>query len=308
VNASNAGADPRGDPGALRLAAGELAALFLPAYGMLCASLTCCGVECLRRVDDLSAAAKAGATAGIPLLYPWANRLDGLRYRAAGRDVALDPSSSLLHFDTSDLPIHGVPWPRLAWQVLAAAHSRIVASLDWTHEPLLRVFPYPHRIEMTATLTADALTISVALTAGAAGAVPVSFGFHPYLGISEARRDAWRLRLPPMRSLRLDTRGIPTGESADYPGTDAALGDRVLDDAFALRDERASMGIEAAGRRVAVEILHGYRYAQVYAPKDGDCVALEPMTAPTAALSSGRGLTLIDPGERFDAAFRVAVS
>ncbi len=111
-----------------------------------------------------------------------------------------------------------------------------------------------------------------------------------------------------MRSLSLDTRGIPTGESADHPGSDAALGDRVHDDAFALHDERASLGIEAAGRRVTVEMLHGYRYAQVYVPKGGDCVALEPMTAPTAALSSGRGLTVVGPGERFDAAFRVVVS
>jgi aldose 1-epimerase len=308
VSTANDGADPRGDPGALRLAAGELAALFLPAHGMLCASLTSRGVECLRRVDDLAAAAKSGAAAGIPFLHPWANRLDGLRYRAAGRDVALAPSSPLLHFDSNGLPIHGVPWPRLAWQVMEAAPSRVVAALDWTREPLLRVFPYPHRVEMSATLASGALTISIALTAGAAGAVPVSFGFHPYLGISEAPRDAWRLRLPPMRSLRLDTRGIPTGESAAYPGDDAALEDRVQDDAFALYGERADLGIEAAGRRVTVEMLRGYRYSQVYVPNGGDCVALEPMTAPTAALSSGRGLTIVGPGERFDAAFRVVVS
>ena len=82
----------------------------------------------------------------------------------------------------------------------------------------------------------------------------------------------------------------------------------MLDDAFALSDERASLGIEAAGRRVTVEMLRGYRYAQIYAPKGGDCVALEPMTAPTAALSSGRGLAIVGTGERFDAAFRVVVS
>ena len=213
MSAANDGVDPRGDPGALRLAAGELAALFLPAHGMLCASLTARGVECLRRVDDLTVAATSGAAAGIPLLHPWANRLDGLRYRAAGRDVTLDPSSPLLHFDANGLPIHGVPWPRLAWQVLETAPSRVVAALDWTREPLLRVFPYPHHLEMTATLELEALTISIALTAGAAAAVPVSFGFHPYLGLSGAPRDAWRLRLPRMRSLSLDTRGIPTGEA-----------------------------------------------------------------------------------------------
>ena len=300
--------DPRRDPRALRLVAGDLAALFLPAHGMLCASLTCHGVECLRRVDDLAAAAKAGSAAGIPLLHPWANRLDGLRYRAAGREVALDPSSTLLHFDANGLPIHGVPWSRLEWQVLSSASSRIVAMLDWTRDDLLRVFPFAHRLLMTATLAADGLTISIALHAGAEGAVPVSFGFHPYFGIAGAPRDAWRLRLPPMRRLRLDARGIPTGESTDCAAGDAALGERALDDAFALRDERASLGLEAGGRQATVETLDGYRYAQIYAPKGGDCVALEPMTAPTAALSSGRGLTVIGPGGRFDAAFRIIVA
>ena len=301
-------ADPRDDAGAHSLVAGDLSALFLPAHGMLCASLASDGVELLRRVDDLAAAANAGATAGIPLLHPWANRLDGLRYHAAGRDVALDPSSSLLRFDANGLPIHGVPWSCLAWQVAEAAPTRIVARLDWTREDLLRVFPYPHRIEMTASIAADGLTIGVALVAGSAGAVPVSFGFHPYFGIAAAPRETWRLHLPPMQRILLDARGIPTGESAAEAGGDTELGDRALDDAFALNREHAMLGIEAAGRRVTVEWLRGYRYAQVYAPKGGDCVALEPMTAPTAALSTGRGLTVIGPGERFDAAFRVLVA
>ena len=275
---------------------------------MLCASLALCGTEFLRRVDDLAKAATTGATAGMPFLHPWANRLDGMRYHAAGSDVTLDLSSPLLHFDMNGLPIHGVPWSRLAWRVSEAAPARIVARLDWTHDDLLRVFPFPHCVEMNASIAADGLTVEIALVAGSAGAVPVSFGFHPYFGISSAPREAWRLRLPPMQRLRLDARGIPTGEITAEAGGDTELGERALDDAFALHDEHTALGIEAAGRSVTVVLLRGYRYAQIYAPTGSDCVALEPMTAPTAALSTGRSLTVIGPGERFDAAFRVLVS
>jgi aldose 1-epimerase len=56
-----------------------------------------------------------------------------------------------------------------------------------------------------------------------------------------------------------------------------------------------------------VELVGGYRYAQVFAPRDQDYVALEPMTAPTNALASGRGLRLAAPGETFRAAFRIGV-
>jgi aldose 1-epimerase len=54
-----------------------------------------------------------------------------------------------------------------------------------------------------------------------------------------------------------------------------------------------------------VELLAGYRYAQVFAPKDKDYIALEPMTAPASALTSGHGLRFLPPGERFQAAFRI---
>ena len=95
---------------------------------MLVASLKWQGVELLRRIDDLETAATKGSTAGIPLLYPWANRLDGLRYRAAGREVTLDPKSPLLHFDGNGLPIHGVPWAQLPWQVVKSTSSALTAQ------------------------------------------------------------------------------------------------------------------------------------------------------------------------------------
>ena len=85
----------------VRLVAGDLEAVFLPRLGMLGASLRWRGVELLRRIEDLEAAAAKGSTAGIPLLHPWANRLEGLRYRAAGREVVLDPASPLLHWTTA---------------------------------------------------------------------------------------------------------------------------------------------------------------------------------------------------------------
>src|SRR5436305_9262878 len=91
------------------LVAGDLQAVFLPNQGMLGASLRHRGVELLRRVEDLEAAAARGSSAGIPLLYPWANRLSEPRYQVVGQQVTLDMSSPLLHLDEHGLPMHGVP-------------------------------------------------------------------------------------------------------------------------------------------------------------------------------------------------------
>lgn len=297
----------KNDPAARTLKAGDLEAVFLPGYGMLGASLRHRGVELLGRVQDLTAAAAEGSTAGIPLLHPWANRLAGPRYRAAGREVALDLASPLLRLDAHGLPIHGVPWSRLAWELTESSPDGLTSRLDWTRGDLLAIFPFPHRLEMAVTLSPDGLTLETRLSAGLSGPVPVSFGFHPYFVLPGLPRAQWRLKLPPMRMLRLDQRGIPTGEEEPFVGFDAELGKFDFDNGFAGLGDRPAFSLIGAGHRITVELLEGYPYAQVYAPKDQDYVALEPMTAPTSALTSGHGLTLVPPGGQFRTSFQVRV-
>jgi aldose 1-epimerase len=298
--------DPSHDPAAPVLTCGDLEARFLPSFGMLGVSLRHKGVEILRRLDDLKTAAAKGSTAGIPFLYPWANRLAGTHYKKAGPGVVLDQASPLLHFDANGLPIHGVPWSRLEWTVVETGPDSLTAVLDWSRADLLAIFPYRHRLSMRASLQPDGLTIETAVHAGEKP-VPVSFGFHPYIGVPGVARADWRLTLPAMRKLELDERGIPTGKETPFEGLNAPLGDRAFDDGFALLDDAATLSISGGGRRIAVELLAGFTHTQVYAPPDKDFIALEPMTAPTNALISGDGLRLVVPGASFPATFRIRV-
>jgi len=273
---------------------------------MLGASLRRRGVELLGRIENLEAAAKSGSTAGIPLLHPWANRLAGLEYRAAGRDVRLDGASPILHFDSKGLPIHGVPWSKLPWEVTASRVDTIEARLAWTGPELLAVFPFPHALELRVALTPGSLSLETTLFAGPGAAVPVAFGFHPYF-VLPGSRPQWRLRLPSMRRLQLDANGIPTGREEAAPAMDAPLADGSWDDGFALEGETATLGITGGGLAISVDFLEGFGYAQVYAPPGKPFVALEPMTAPTSALTTGRGLRTVAPGDRDRTAFRIRV-
>jgi len=295
------------DAAACTLTAGDLEAVFLPARGMLAASLRHRGAQVLRRVSDLPTAAAKGSTAGIALLHPWANRLDGIRYCAAGREVRLDTSSPMLHLDVHGLPMHGVPWSRLAWDPIDSQRNRLSARLEWTRKDLLDIFPFPHRIELTATLSPEALTLETTLIAGPDGPVPVSFGFHPYFGLPDLPRAKWRLRLPTMHRLLLDERGIPSGAEEPWNRFDSELGEHSFDDGFALLEATPSFSLAGGCRRITVDFLAGYPYAQIFAPNDQEFVAIEPMTAPTSALTSGRGLRVVAPRARFEAAFRVRV-
>jgi len=299
--------NPLDDPTTTRIASGDTEAAFVPGHGMLGISLRHKGVEFLRRIDDLKTYAALNRTAGIPFLFPWANRLAGFQYDVAGRGVTLSPHLALLRYDENGLPMHGMMWPHLQWQTVESAPDSLTASFDWSHPRGLVVFPYPCRLTMTATVSPASLTIETTLAATSDIAVPVSFGFHPYLGLPDVPRKDWRVHLPPMRHLTLDARKIPTGAAEPFGGLDDLLGTRAFDDGFALLGEQVTLSVAAGGHRLSVDLLDGYPYTQVYAPLGHAYLAFEPMTAPANALISGDGLRLVQPGDSFSAKFRFRV-
>lgn len=295
------------DAPSLSIGGGNLHAVFWPGGGLLGVSLRFRGEELLRRLDDLETARRKGSTAGIPLLYPWANRLAGLHYRAAGREVVLEPGSHVLHFDDQGLPMHGVPWGQLSWKVVEAKPDCFVAQLDWDRMDLLAVFPFPHHAQIAGQVASDSLTLKTTILADAGSPVPISFGFHPYFGIPHVAREEWRLQLSAMKKLLLDARGIPTGGAEDAAAYDAQLGYQSFDDGFALLGDSARFSLSGASYKITVEFLEGFAYAQVFAPKGKEFIALEPMTAPANALISGEGLRVLEAGGEFRAGFQVTV-
>jgi aldose 1-epimerase len=289
-----------------KLIAGDLEAVFLPVMGMLGASFRHRGEELLRRLENLESAADKGSTAGIPLLYPWANRLAVPRYMAGDREIWLDLTSPLLHTDDQGLLIHGVKWALLNWEVITSKSNQLVTRFEWNKPELLKVFPFRHQIEFSATLTPESLTIATEILSE--DTIPVSFGFHPYFGLPGTDRSQWRLEMPAMRKLLLDNKKIPTGEEQFTDQFNDLLGEQDIDSGFALLDDIPKFSISGEGRRITLEFLENYRYAQIFAPKNKDFVALEPMTAPTSALTSGTGLVWVQPEQNFKAVFRISVA
>jgi aldose 1-epimerase len=298
-----------GEP-AVTLAAGQLEASLLPGLGLLGTSLRHRGEELLALPGGVEGY-RDGHVTGLPLLAPWANRLPGWRYRAAGVEVDLDGLD--LHTDPGGLPIHGTLTAHRGWRLerLAAEADRAVleADLDYGDWPqLLAAFPFPHRLTVTFALQGASLAVTTTLTATGDRPVPVAFGWHPYLRLPGAPRAAWRLLLPFRTHLELDDRGLPTGKAADEPAEAAPVGERTFDDLYVLDADPAErrLGLEAAGRRLVVGYGDGYDHAQVFAPPGAEFVCLEPMTAPTAALATG-ATPLVAPGDSFSARFTIGV-
>ncbi|MGI8863966.1 MAG: aldose 1-epimerase [Solirubrobacteraceae bacterium] len=286
---------------------GASTATFAPSAGMVCCSLRHGGEELLDLGRGLDAYAQRGKTMGIPLLYPWANRLAESNYEAAGRRVVLPEDPQQLAHDPNGLPIHGLI-PRLMEWEAAVSGSTLTARLDWGSEQLLALYPYRHEVELQAEVATGALTVAVFVRATGRDSVPITFGFHPYLRLPSSLREDTGVTLPACERLLLDELSIPTGAREALGPTTFELAQTSWDDGLSVSESpaRFTSRAPAPGRGIALELLDGYPYAQVYAPPGRDYICFEPMTAPTNALRSGEGLSVLRPGEEYRAAFRIS--
>lgn len=305
--------------------------------------------------EPLEAFLQHDRTGGVPLLFPWSNRLRGDHYEVLGRRVDLRRMAHV-HRDGTGRPMHGVllRWSRWTLEQLhgndsaevharggrsAASPSGIRAELAWNrHLPLYRAFPFDFTLRLTSRVFemgphSAGLEIETEVEAGDT-AVPLSFGWHPYL-ILPAPRSKCRVTSPALARVLLRG-GVPERRAGTLVlAAPAPLPEKLarggIDDLFAGVTDGMSIAVEstinstrsrsAVDRprgsdrstplrcRVAVEFVRGYRFAQIYAAADADFLCIEPMMAPTAALSDAAAeLPMLGAGQRASALFRIVVS
>ena len=292
---------------------GEIEAAFVPEAGMVGCSLLHEGEELLGQRGGLARYVADRGTMGIPLLYPWANRLSARRFEVVGREVNLDAHAELVATDPAGLPMHGLLAAAHGWRVerheASGQGGELAAVFDFrSRADLLELFPFPHQLAIEATLSDGTLTMRTTVHASAGVDVPVSFGYHPYFRLPRIARSDWRLELPVTERLELDDRMIPTGRREQVEIEAGPLGSRTFDDGYVAPADAAPMTLTGGGTRIEVTLGQGYPYTQFYAPEDDDVVALEPMTAPTNALVDGGELKMVPAGESHHTEFTITVS
>lgn len=293
------------------LRAGDLTAIWRPDVGMVGSSLRHGGEELLGQRGGLDAYRERGSAFGIPLLAPWANRLSGLSYPDpsdpggpnGGGDVILDPER--IKRDEHGLPKDGVMAAR-AWRTERESDDELVAVFD-ADDDVVHAFPFPHRLRVTVALTPEAMTVDTALTATGDVPVPRAFGWHPLFTLPGVPREELDVTLPVRQESVLDDHGLPTGAERAPAWTDGPLGDRTLDAEYPAID--GPFVLRGGGRELTVRFgAPDYPVGHAWAPQGQAFVAWEPMTAPTNALVTGRGLTLVAPGETTVSRFVVGVA
>jgi aldose 1-epimerase len=243
--------------------------------------------------------APASATGIVQL--PWPNRVDGGKWTLDGKPQQLDITEV-----KQNNAIHGL---------LRYTPYRPVERSESTVTLAATVFPqhgYPFLLDTSVRyeVVADGLAVTHSIRNLADAAAPVAVGCHPYLRVGETPVEELTIEVQAATWFETDARQIPTGEHP-VEGTDYDLrsGRRVgglsLDTAFGSVQAGAPHRLTAPdGRWVELWQDDSFGYVQVFTPKAfpgtrgaGPAVAIEPMTAPPNALSTGEGLRWLQPGE-----------
>ena len=185
----------------------------------------------------------------------------------------------------------------------------LAASLDFDADrPEFPAFPFPHRLDVEVRLAGLRLAVTTTLTATGDVAVPVAFGWHPYLAPPGAARDTWAVSLPFDRRAVLDDRGVPTGDVVTDPAPGGPLGSTTLDDCYVGVGPGTVASLTGGGRRLELHYDEGFPVTQVWAPDEPPVLACEPMTAPADPFAERlKPLRLAVPGASVRARFSLVV-
>ena len=288
---------------------GGASVLIAPDCGFCCLSWKVEGEERLHLPEGADAFRDDVKTGGLPLLYPYANRLR----EDPGPDWANNP---LVKRDGNDLPIHGFLLRFSHWTEVITDGTTARAALDWAaHDDLMALYPYPHRLEVAYELFETRLRVTTTVIADGGVPVPISFGWHPYFALLGEAPAKSRLTVPHLEHVLLDDQCLPVrgnDRSLSVLGTedlDGEFAGRAFDDLFLRPDENVSSFV-VTGPDDSLSLSFGapWTCVQIYHPEGSDFVAIEPMTAPGAALSDDLDHPMLEAGGTFSAVFEVCLS
>jgi galactose mutarotase-like enzyme len=298
----------------ITLAAANSRLTIEPRGGCVATSWMVNGADVLALPAPLEAFLASARTGGIPLLYPWANRLRADRFTAAGRQVDLSRVPDLKR-DGHGLPMHGLLLRWKSWHLGRHGDAGLEARLDWReHDALMHAWPFPHTLRIAWQLRQDGaaacLDVTTRIDADGGCDVPVAFGWHPYVAVPTVAGS--RITLPARRAVPLDALGLPDAacaRAAPLPVGEAACchGDDAL---FERADAgRGSAIVHLSSRHVRMDMGREYPFMQLYSPvaSTGGVACIEPMTAATSALTDGLA-PVVRAGASFHATFTLGVS
>jgi aldose 1-epimerase len=243
-----------------------------------------------RALPEASALGDSHAMALYPLL-PYCNRVGQARFAWQGQEYQI-----ARNFGDSPHAIHGIGWQR-PWTVAGAGPAAATLRLDHRPDPS---WPFAFQAELTYSLSASGLTITLALTNRHDSAAPAGLGVHPYF--PKAHDPAPRFNAAGAwengdDSLPIRHGLVPAGWQHT---TFRPVSQSRLDNCFTGWDGAAS--IEAGPASLTIKASAVFRQLQVFTPHWADFFCIEPVShipdaVNRADLPAEQAMQALAPGE-----------
>ena len=247
------------------------------------------------------------------ILVPWPNRVVDGRYEFDGVDYRLP----LTEPDRGHA-LHGfLVWAR--WRVVSSTESSVILSSEVVPSD---GYPFALDVRVVYSLGDDGLTTTVEATNRGAKAAPYGTAPHPYLTAGPGLVDDWTLELPAGsylevtedRLIPVGTRSVESHEAFDFREP-KAIGDVFIDHAFTGLEREAgasTVTITApGGTGVAMSWGEELPWVQIHTADRPEPelnrlgLAVEPMTCPPDAFSSGTDLVVLESGASHTARWKI---
>ncbi len=299
-------------------------ATILPDLGFNCFQFTAVidgqPVEVLDAPADFALGTAKPSSGGIPILFPFPNRIRSGHFRWAGQDYQLPLNSQ------GKNAIHGFVYDR-PWRVTAHGNDFVTGEFQLSVDAPDRMSLWPGDFLLCVDyeLIHNRLRANFRITNVGSKPIPWGLGTHPYFRLPLSAQGRWEdcvIELPVTQQFEL-VESLPTGKiDAIQNELDFQSGEYVstlkLDDIFTSLDydgPQFDMTLidEAAGLQVVQTCPPIFRDVVVYTPAGRPSICIEPYTCPTDAInleSQGlsAGLRVLAPDAEFHTWVDISVS
>jgi len=213
---------------------------------------------------------------GMPLLAPFANRLDQTAFYANGTKYNFDLELGNVR---APIPSTGYVNGSKAWQLVEfkadATGAWVTCRLDFYKQPrFMAQFPFAHTITVTYRVSEGALEVRTRLENMSSEPMPVVIGYHPIYELPDGNRDDWTVSLDARTHWIEIPQRLPTGETQpieNFFGSDRTaiqlkkygLVDDVFTDLVRDANGRATMKLMYNGKEL--HAILGPKYKTVLA-------------------------------------------
>ena len=152
---------------------------------------------------------------GMPLLAPFANRLDETAFYANGKKYNFDLELGNVR---GPIPATGFVNGTKAWQLVEfkadGKSAWVTCKLDFYKNPqFMKQFPFAHTITMTYRVSDGALEVRTRLDNLSTEPMPVVIGYHPIYELPDGNRNDWTVSADAKTHWIEIPQRLPTGET-----------------------------------------------------------------------------------------------